>query len=216
MSGRFRLAQTGATRFDETLSNPFATRFVRPRSVAYLFGAGHDARSLVQELKKCGWRGAIVGPHGSGKTTLVHTLLPEIIAEDRNPVLVSLHDKLRRLPWSVRLRYLDKKALLIIDGYEQLNRASRALIWVCQRLRRFGLLVTAHSDVRLPILCRTRGDLSVLHRLIADELPSHGGRVARGEIDRAFERREGNLREALFDLYDVFERRRMRHSGDQN
>jgi hypothetical protein len=207
MSARFSLIQSEATRFDEAISNPFATRFVRPGSVPYLFGDGQNARSVVRALKQCGWRGAIVGPHGSGKTTSLYTLLPELIAEDRNPVLMTLHDTQRRLLSSVRLRCLDKKTVLIIDGYEQLNRASRALIWIYQRLRRFGLLVTAHADVRLPILCRTQGDLSVLHRLIEEELPRHGGYIARHEIDCAFERCGGNLREALFDLYDLFERR---------
>jgi hypothetical protein len=200
---------SGTERFDGAISNPFATRFVRPGAIPYYFAPGQDARAMVDDLKKRGWRGAIIGPHGSGKSTLLHALVPELVVAERDLVFITLRDNQRWLLRShPRWRSLDDKSVLIIDGYEQLNRASRAVLWLRQKVRRFGVLVTAHTDVGYPAIARTQGDLTVLHRLIKEELPGDAGSIADDEIDRAFERRWGNLREALFDLYDLFERRR--------
>ncbi len=55
-------------------SNPFSTRFVRPGALAYRFPPGESAATLVERLAASGWRGQIVGPHGSGKSTLVAAL----------------------------------------------------------------------------------------------------------------------------------------------
>jgi hypothetical protein len=209
MRSRVRVLQPAARPFDDAVSNPFATRFVRPGAMPYYFLNGQDARPLVDDLKKLLWRGAIVGPHGTGKSTLLHALLPELVARGRKPVFVTLRDNQRWLPRSrPRWRSLDDKSVLIIDGYEQLNRVSRAILWFQQKVRCFGVLVTAHTDVGFPTVARTHGDLAVLHRLIEEELPCDAGSIAPDEIARAFERRRGNLREALFELYDLFERRR--------
>jgi hypothetical protein len=43
-------------------------------------------------------------------------------------------------------------------------------------------------------------------------LPDHGGLITGDDIDDACRRHAGNLREALYDLYDRFERRARRHS----
>jgi hypothetical protein len=208
MNRRIGVLQSALQRFDGAVSNPFATRFIRPGAIPYYFAQRQDARGLVNDLKMHGWRGAIVGPHGSGKSTLLVALVPALVAAGRNPALTTLRDKQRWLPrCSPRGWLLDEKSILIIDGYEQLNRVSRAMLWFQQRVRGFGLLVTAHTDIGYPTIARTQGELAVLHRLIDEELPRDARSIARDEINRAFERRGGNLREALFDLYDLFERR---------
>jgi hypothetical protein len=205
----FRLANAEKSKIEPTLSNPFATRFVRPGATPFLFRDGQTARSVIDTLKDCGWRGAIVGPHGTGKTTLLHTVMPELVASGKKPVTVTLHDGQRRLPFSrTEWRALDGRSVLIIDGYEQLGRSSRTVVWLKQKLQGFGLLVTAHADLRLLTIYRTRGDLDLLNDLVEQCLPCNGGRILAGDIARAFTRRAGNIREALFDLYDLFEQRR--------
>ena len=61
--------------------------------------------------------------------------------------MVALHDGQPPHPLSLtEWRPLDGRSLLIIDGYEQLSRRSRSLVWLKQKLQGFGLLVTAHAD----------------------------------------------------------------------
>lgn len=58
-------------------SNPFSTRFIRPGATTYRFPIGVSAASLAEEfLAQHQGRAAIVGPHGSGKTSLLYALAP--------------------------------------------------------------------------------------------------------------------------------------------
>ncbi len=205
----FRLANAEVLVAEPTLSNPFATRFVRPGATPFQFRDGQTVRSVIDALNDSGWQAAIVGPHGTGKTTLLHTLMPDLIAAGRKPVMVVLHNGQRLIPLEQEeWRALDRRSVLIIDGYEQLGWRSRTRLWLKQKLQGFGLLVTAHMDIRLPTIFRTCGDLSLMNDLVEQWLPSHDGQILAGDIDSAFMRRDGNIREALFDLYDLFERRR--------
>lgn len=60
-------------------SNPFSTRFIRPGAVTYHFPEGISAVGLTQQfLQQHLGRAAIVGPHGSGKTSLLYALSPHL------------------------------------------------------------------------------------------------------------------------------------------
>lgn len=189
------------------LENPFSTRRTRPGAIEFVFRPGQDAAMLVERLRHTGWRGAIIGPHGTGKSALLATLMPAIKRAGRCPHLIELHDGQRRLP-PLRHDELPPVTLLIVDGYEQLSRLSRwRLAWLCRR-RGWGLLVTAHASVGLPELYRTETtpDLAaeIVHQLLADR-PSP---FTAEELAACFAHHSGNLREVLFDLYDLCEQRR--------
>ncbi len=134
-------------------SNPFCTRFVRPGAVAYRFAADQSGQldSIVKRIK--GVRhGLIIGPHGSGKSTLIHSLLPILRREYPNVVCCQLCDsksphpidRLRQAQGQRRqlqhcLRQLNHQDLLIIDGIEQLtvvNRIRSEPLW--QSIRTIG------------------------------------------------------------------------------
>lgn len=190
-------------------SNPFSTRFVRPGAVPFLFPPGLSAEGLVDRLRGCGWRGQIVGPHGSGKSTLLASLVPAIEAAGRRVCLFELHDGQRRLPSGFPPREAAAQAAVVaVDGYEQLSHWSRF------RLRRtcaglgLGLLVTTHRAVRLPELLRTRPDLALARQIVDQLLAADRALVSPEKVAERFSARRGDLREMLFDLYDVVERRR--------
>ena len=189
--------------------NPFSTRCTRPGALDYAFPEGTGVETLVARLEKAGWQGQIVGPHGTGKSTLLAALTPALERTGRRVVTITLHDRQRRLPG--RLASLvpsGEPAVLIVDGYEQLGLTSR------RRTRRFcarrgvGLIVTAHTSVGLPDLFETTTDTALARRLVAALLPPDGPTFSPDEIDAAFAHRQGNVREMLFDLYDVYEQRR--------
>jgi hypothetical protein len=72
-------------------SNPFATRYTRPDVGEYLFPVGGSMDWLVARLRENRWWGQVTGPHGSGKSTLVYTLLPRLQAAGRRVEIYSLH-----------------------------------------------------------------------------------------------------------------------------
>jgi hypothetical protein len=193
-------------------SNPFATRWVRPGAIPYLFPDGIDVLDMVNVLRRNDWQAAIVGPHGSGKSTLLATLIPELRSLGHDVRLIELHDGRSRIPRKIMRSA--RPQLMVVDGYEQLSRWSRWRFPRVCRSRRRGFLVTAHDEAStcgIPTLIRTSGDLATVERIVNQYLPAHGGLIDRADVANAFLRHQGNARETLFELYDVFDQR-SRHS----
>jgi energy-coupling factor transporter ATP-binding protein EcfA2 len=193
---------------DPPPTNPFATRWIRPGVIPFRFPPGLDAARLVERLAEIGWRGAIIGPHGSGKTTLLESLLPALQRAGRRVVRTCLHDDQRRLP-SALVDSLPwrRDTVVVVDGYEQLNW------WNRRRLDRLcvrsgcGLLVTSHGTTRLAELLRTEVSLELAQRIVARLLADRDCPITSDDVRRALVVRSGNLRETLFDLYDLHELR---------
>jgi len=189
--------------------NPFCTRRVRPGAIPFLFPPGEDAETLVRRLQENGWRGEIVGPHGSGKSALLAALLPSLERAGQQPLLIELRDRQRRLPLDLRRQFLEKPpTIVVVDGYEQLGFWSRFRLKRLCRRRGWGLLATAPGAVGLPVLFSTvvTPELArtVVDRLLAGQTPPWTAE----ELNERLARHGGNLRETLFDLYDFYEQRR--------
>jgi hypothetical protein len=193
---------------EQPLGNPFATRYVRPGAMPFLFPLGESAPKLIQQLAAQGWWGQIVGPHGSGKSTLLATLLPALARRGCAPRLFALHDGQRSLPVELSASSeRDVRVIVAIDGYEQLSPWSRFRLKRLCRMRGWGLLVTSHRPVGLPTLFRTAPDGGLVIEITAQLLGSGPISIEREDILRAFARHGANVREVLFELYDVYERR---------
>ncbi|HEV2972216.1 MAG TPA: hypothetical protein VGY55_19740 [Pirellulales bacterium] len=186
--------------------NPFATRYVRPGAIPFLFPRSVDATRLVARLRDFGWRGAIIGPHGSGKSTLLESLRPELHRVGRRIVSAGLHDGERSLPRA----FLDSQpwnpgTVLVVDGYEQLS------VWNRWRLERHcrrdgcGLLVTSHHPTRLPELYRTGASCELLELVVEYLLEDNWKLISSADVRRAHSFHGENVREALFALYDLHE-----------
>ena len=193
----------------ESAANPFSTRCVRPGTIDYRFPAGHGADQLLARLEQNGWQGQIVGPHGSGKSALVATLQEALEKQGRATLLVELHDAQRRLPVSRRrMRELAAGTVVIVDGYEQLGQWSRSGLRRFCRRKGLGLVVTSHRSVAFPDLFRTTVSVPLARNLVERLLGNEASLIAPGEVDERFEVHRGDLREMLFDLYDLYEKRR--------
>jgi hypothetical protein len=171
-----------------------------------LFPDGESAALLVQRLRENRWGGQIIGPHGSGKSTLLATLKPELETAGRQVLWITLHQGERRLP-ALDRRSLGPTTQLVIDGYEQLSWWSRWRVkWLCQRSGA-GLLVTAHADVRLPAIYQTASSEQLVQAVAAQLLGDGQAIISSGEIAAAYEATDGNMRETLFRLYDIYQER---------
>lgn len=195
-------------RLPSRYDNPFATCWCRPGAIPFHFSAGQDATQLVTQLASASWRGAIIGPHGSGKSTLLETLKPRLRNAGRALHAITLRNAQRRLPSDFYPAQRDAPALLIIDGYEQLNWLERwRLARHCRRTDH-GLLVTSHTATRLPTLISLTPGEPLVQQIVADLASRVSTSVSPADIAASHACHGSNVREILFDLYDRHERRR--------
>jgi hypothetical protein len=187
-------------------ANPFATCWTRPGAIAFQFPAGERAEQLVARLATANWRGEIIGPHGSGKSTLVETLKPLLAAAGCSVAVISLRDGQRRLPANfVRKSLASARPLIVIDGYEQFSWPSRQLLrWCCHRASA-GLLVTSHTSTGLPLLYRTQPSLPLVEQLVSTLTVRTASPLTAADVAASHACHGSNLRELLFALYDRHE-----------
>lgn len=160
---------------------------------------------LLRRLERLNCRAAIVGPHGAGKTTLL---------EDLEPVLVQRGFTIRRLRLDEEHRSFDRGFLndfcaglnqrdaILFDGAEQLNRWAWLKFKSRTRTAR-GLIITSHDTGRLPTLIECRTTPELLGEIVGEVL---GGKACfvYDLAPELFRKYDGNLRDALRELYDLF------------
>ena len=187
---------------DTRSGNPFA----RPGAIPPLDGRGRplDLTTLATRLRRLG-AAAIEGPHGHGKTTLLVALAETCGAAGVPVNVVRVRSWRDALAVGAALRGLPPGGLACVDGWESLGPV-RGPLRLAARLLGRRLLVTSHGPEALPVLRRCRTTPALLRAVVA-RLPARAGRIADEEVDEAFRRHAGNVRDALFDLYDRFERR---------
>jgi hypothetical protein len=198
----------------DRIVNPFATRWVRPGVLPYRFSDGGNLEQVIEKLRRNRWRGAIVGSHGTGKSTLLAELIRHFESGGHLIENMVLRDGQRHLPaefWDRTTR--KSQCLIVVDGFEQLGWwPRRRLLRACRR-HDWGLLITAHkieATAGLPVIHRSFGELPIVQHLIDHSLPFHGGEIHPDDVASAFRRHGGNVRETMFSLYELFEQRRRR------
>ncbi|MEO8494692.1 MAG: hypothetical protein ABI614_06460 [Planctomycetota bacterium] len=189
--------------------NPFSTASVKPGAMSFHFSGDVSAASLVAVLKQNGWRGQIVGPHGSGKSTLLQTLFPLIEAAGREVrcYIAKLND--RQLPISAaeQARWKDSTQI-VIEGFELLGRRSQKMLERVCRKQQAGLLITCHKPHGLPTLFQTSVTVELAISLVEELLPAECDFITPADVRDSFSRHGQDLRELLFEMYDLYEQRR--------
>ena len=165
----------------------------------------HDEWETIDaRLEKLCFRAAIVGPHGSGKTTFLLELANRWRQRGREVVVLFTNTQTgRRVPdsWRESLANCDDDTLVIADGYDVFSWPQR------RRLRRVlrprgGLLVTAHRRAALPTLLQTRTSPQLLAELVNDLYRNHPAvRPSDATLARLYTSCNGNIREVLRRLY---------------
>jgi hypothetical protein len=193
-------------------SNPFSSRYLEPGAIPFQFPAGHSLETLARRLERgivgrsfrAPMRFAIVGPHGSGKSTLMRHLGQRLDCS-----VVVLHSSTAK--WGAvaeAVKSVAEGRVCLVDGYEQLPVWGRALLVARSALYGVTLCVTSH---RLPkffeLFWQTRVDTTVeayvIDQLLSGESPRLKASLLESEAWRmSRSKRGGNLRESLFDMYD--------------
>jgi energy-coupling factor transporter ATP-binding protein EcfA2 len=195
---------------DAPVSNPFSTRFTRPGRIGPRDDAGQcvDVDRLLERLQDLGGTAAIVGPHGSGKSTLLVHLAEAIERRGGQSPRIRLHSwRDASAAWTA-IRQSAAGGTVCIDSWECIGQPTRILLRVAARLSGCGLVVTAHRGAGMPELIRCGTSARLLHaivRSLPDHTGWHGTLIREADIEAAFVKHGGNLRESLYELYDRFE-----------
>jgi hypothetical protein len=177
--------------------NPFRTSRLLTLPVHW---AGIPLETLLSRWHAAGRRGALVGIHGTGKTTRLRALAVRLAVEGWTVVWVQWHDNGTTTPadWRAALRVAGPRTVLCLDGSENLGPFG------AYRLRRYtrragGVLATRHRrSLFLPTLAIYAPDAALFaaHAAMLDQ-------DARGAATTAFAETSGNAHEAFRRLYHL-------------
>lgn len=152
---------------------------------------------LLRRLRKLQGRGCVLGPHGTGKTTILQALTDRLRRQG-----LAIHDHTLRIDDPMLrldpiLWNLKADRAVILDGADLLNPQE----W--RRVKNAGagwLIVSSHRRKLLPKLYRCRSTPQLLEELMQELHP--GNSCAQPSPDQLYHCHRGNLREALLELYD--------------
>ncbi|MCA9139129.1 MAG: ATP-binding protein [Planctomycetales bacterium] len=217
--------------YDFQPTNPFATSFIAPSKVVYRFSHGPNAtnpravdtqlEALLAKLRTTK-RAVIVGPHGTGKSTLVHTFLGKLqrgfpkvafhqLAND--PSIGFFKRWRQRVSSGKRIRdelaSLPSDGLLIVDGWDQLTIPARWRIARSASARKVTLMATSHRYLPGWTLLYETFTTPKLIRSLADDLLNDSPYELRKMIDGHLKTRrlnpKTNVRDLWFEMYDLVE-----------
>jgi energy-coupling factor transporter ATP-binding protein EcfA2 len=205
-------------------ANPFTTKRTCPSNLPHLAAPVHpDGDSIsdwVRRWEKTGFFGQVIGPHGSGKTNLSLAIAGFVQGRFSSPIRATIrtHRFFGTPPIEVANGFAatrmesGPRRLFIIDGIERITRLNRWLMLTHLRREQAGVLITSHRRLHgIATICETTPGIDVLHRLVSyllrkHELPrSYRRKFENGWAVWAYQKSQGNLREALMLLYDRFE-----------
>ena len=179
--------------------NPFAAH--RLGRLAFRLPAGLTWDAFLARCAAAHWRGAIVGPPGSGRSTLIEQLAPRLHERGLTPHLFRITAEspvAEKEDLLTRVRAMRAPDVLLLDGAEQFStREWLTLYSAASPLA--GCLITVLRTSRLPTLLETKTSPPLLADLTAELT---GERLADPAAAALFKRHVGNLRECLRALYD--------------
>ncbi|MBX2852369.1 MAG: hypothetical protein KTR15_11555 [Phycisphaeraceae bacterium] len=185
--------QAALSRPTKQLSNPLSLKRIDAMSyIAYEY----EMQEVAFRLRRHGYRGAICGPKGSGKSVMIQALGDELMRHGLSPLPLGLGEgKHKALPteWRRTIRKARPADALLLDGYDLLPAWARAWVWLASR-RAGAVVVTSHHDVRFKTLARPKPTAALLQRL-GEQL--HYAAHSAIDYDTALKRSKGDLRQAL-------------------
>lgn len=182
--------------------NPFRTSLIH--ALPFYFEDG-SREEFFANLKRKKFRGALVGPHGSGKSTLLSECIE--FCEERGFTTCHIRLKDGVPPGSEDLEKLNSitpGTVLFVDGVEQLG------FFGWQKVKRSGkkaagFIVTSHITGYLPTIYECFPSPALLARLMGELLDTGAADLVPLAV-MLHRYHRGNLREAFFEMYDLWSR----------
>lgn len=178
--------------------NPFSVE--RIERLEYRLQPGASWESLLNRLAGMQYRAAVVGDHGSGKTTFLRHLRDRLAEAGHrvHPLFLNQDSGTGAHRQAIEsAAQADQASIVLLDGADHLSRFSW---WRMNRIARRcrGFIITSHQVGLLPTLLECRPSVGLLRELIVELAGSDG------QAGSLYERHQANLREALREMYDLY------------
>lgn len=179
--------------------NPFSPD--RLAEAPFHFPAGTDWETVLARLEAQGWRGAIIGAPGTGKSILLHQLARQLDTRGFVPRSFSLRTEsgaVEKQNLLNAVRTFKAPDFLLLDGVELLT-TKQWLPLHSAAVHCAGCVITAPRSGRLPAIFETQVTPAALEAIVEDLA---GGSLPPGEASSLFARHRGNLRHCLAELHE--------------
>jgi hypothetical protein len=162
-----------------------------------------SVEAFAHHVETYKFRGAILGRHGRGKTTLLCDLNSHFCEQDVDSELVFLPrgTQLHQDAVADLVRRGEDGAIVLVDGLERLSFLRRQRLITHSRTFA-GFIATTHRSGRLRTLIRCRTSQRTLMAVL-DSLDLNRPKIARPAL-ALLSKRKGNVRLVLRDLYDQY------------
>ena len=183
--------------------NPFNVQ--RTDAIHFDFRETHfeNIEAFAKHIEMFNFRGAILGGHGRGKTTLLCDLNSFFCKQGVDCELVFLprETDLQKEAFQNLIRRAQGGAIIMIDGIERLSFLQRQQL--ITRSRAFtGFIATTHYFGRLRTLIRCRTSQGTLTAVL-DALELNRPKIV-SSATALLPKHKGNMRLVLRDLYDQY------------
>lgn len=185
--------------------NPFAPDRVQRRLPFDPLLIGTTWQDIEAQWTRLNKRAAIVGHHGSGKTTFLEAFSKRLAATHHVETLFFHRDE-RLLSSDQREQVLalahQHSAILIVDGEGHLKISERR--WLRTQSQNIaGYLVARHRRCRLPTLLKLESSPQLALQLLQRIHPPEAAQQEK-QLPKLLRKKGGNLRELWLSLYDDY------------
>ena len=185
-------------------SNPFATCWTQPGALSFVDYQEAKIDTIISKLYTVKV-GQLVGPHGSGKTSLMHAIEARARQHGKTTQRINLAD-CRSVEITIHAN------LVSIDGMESVPRHVRwALLRKTRRAGALAVVASHHAWVAWPkplaLLARLSPTPMLMAQLFFQLTEKRPTPVQLAEALQAFDCHSGDLRSIWLDLYQLHEQR---------
>ncbi len=160
---------------------------------------------ILERLERLEYRASVVGPKGSGKTTMLEGLAWKLV-DLGSPVRMARAGPTQSSGLGEELSLLFEDltigGIVILDEADQLERRAWTEFQRISHSAR-GLIISGHTQARLPCLIECTTSPELLYEIVC-ELVGDDARSIQDDIPQLLRKHHGNIRAALRDLYDIW------------
>ena len=182
--------------------NPF--RISRVHALPFLWPPTEDFSTLCKRWESNHRRGAIQGPHGQGKSTLLkewQALLTQRGWNVEPLVLTEDQPRLEKELFTKRAPHWDSSTIVTLDGAERLPMLTRIRFYKAAR-RAGGLIITRHRRGPLPTLLHCQTTWPQVLTLATKLLGKPPDPKTEDFLHTRYRERKGEVRLVWRDIYD--------------
>ncbi len=181
--------------------NPFSAQ--RISSIPFYFK--HDNwDSIIALLAQNNFKGSVIGPHGTGKTTFLTDLTKQLQARGHHTLSLFINldnPRLSAEQWNT-VKRAPPQTIIIFDGGDILPLwAWWRFRWASRHVK--GIFITSHGMKRLPAIHHTHSDNDLLEVMLS-HLDVELTLDLQNYAKQSLKKNNGNIRETLRDLYWVY------------